>query len=99
MSLTKEWYRNSSTIGQKVSLKGVIFQILFPDASIVQSMRVAPPKILEATLKQLLTICTKEAPFQHVDGSFFQQIDSIAMGSSLGCVFVTSTWLRLKSNL
>ena len=33
--------------------------------------RVTRPKIPEATLKQLLTICTKEGPFQHVDGRFF----------------------------
>ena len=41
----------------------------------------------ESTLKQLLTICTKDAPFQYVDGRFFQQIDGIAMGSPLGCAF------------
>ena len=49
--------------------------------------RVTPPKIPDATLKQLLTICTKEAPFRHVDGHISQQLDGIAISSPLGCAF------------
>ena len=48
---------------------------------------ISPPKLPRPTLKQLLEICTKEAPFKHIDGTIFQQIDGIAMGSPLGCIF------------
>ena len=47
----------------------------------------APPTIPEQTLRNLLNICTKEAPFRHIDGSIYKQIDGIAMGSPLGCIF------------
>ena len=48
---------------------------------------VAPPNMSETIMKQLLTICTKEAPFKHIDGNIYQQTDGIAMGSPLGCIF------------
>ena len=38
-------------------------------------------------MKQLLTICTKEAPFKHIDGNIYQQTDGIAMGSPVVCIF------------
>ena len=47
----------------------------------------APPNMSETIMKQLLTICTKEAPFKHIDGNIHQQTDGIAMGSPVGCIF------------
>ena len=46
-----------------------------------------PPNTPRSTLEELLKICTKEAPFKHIDGNIYQQKDGIAMGSPLGCVF------------
>ena len=44
-------------------------------------------KIPEQSLRLLLQICTKEAPFHAPDGKLYQQIDGIAMGSPLGPLF------------
>lgn len=63
----------------------------------VYSTDTAPPKIQRSTLKQLLEICTQEAPFKHIDGSFYQQIDGIAMGSPLGCIFANFYMATIES--
>jgi len=57
------------------------------------------PKIPEYALKQLLEICTKDAPFQHINGEFYQQIDGIAMGSPLGCIFANFYMCHIENNI
>ena len=58
----------------------IIIDRLYHDPS------VAPPKLLpETSMRTLMEICTKEAPFSHIDGSVYRQIDGIAMGSPLSC--------------
>lgn len=47
----------------------------------------SPFPIPEITLRQLLSACTKEAPFYGPDGSMYVQIDGVAMGSPLGVLF------------
>lgn len=59
----------------------------------------APPKIPEPTLKSLLEICTKEAPFRNIDGKIFQQINGIAMGSPLGCIFANYYMTHLENKI
>lgn len=58
-----------------------------------------PPKIEKSTLKKLLEICTKHAPFMHIDGKIFQQTDGIAMGSPLGCVFANYYMANLENSI
>ena len=44
-------------------------------------------KIPKALLRQLLELCTKEAPFFSPGGHLYRQIDGVAMGSPLGVLF------------
>ena len=46
-----------------------------------------PLKIPEKLLKELLEVCTKEAPFLCPSGKMYKQVDGIAMGSPLGVLF------------
>ena len=47
----------------------------------------APPIINEEKLRRLLTLCTTEAPFRHINGTMCRQVDGVAMGSALGVTF------------
>jgi len=57
------------------------------------------PNLPESTLKSLLEICTKEAPFRNIDGKIFQQTNGIAMGSPLGCVFANFYMTTLENQI
>ena len=46
-----------------------------------------PPKIPSQILKDLLLLCTKEAPFRCPRGKLYVQIEGVAMGSPLGPTF------------
>ena len=46
-----------------------------------------PLDIPENLLRQLLLLCTKEAPFRGPNGLLYKQIDGVAMGSPLGVLF------------
>jgi len=48
---------------------------------------VPPPKIPKEILKQMLELCTKEAPFRSPSGGLFLQVEGVAMGSPLGPTF------------
>ena len=48
---------------------------------------IPPPKIPSNILKELLEICTKEAPFKSPEGKLYLQIEGVAMGSPLGPTF------------
>ena len=48
---------------------------------------VPPPKISQNILRQLLSLCTREAPFRCPDGKLYVQIQGVAMGSPLGPTF------------
>jgi len=50
-------------------------------------------------MKELLQICTQEAPFIHIDGTVYQQIDGIAMGSPLGCIFANFYMSHLENTI
>ena len=47
----------------------------------------APPKIPKEILKNMLELCTKEAPFLSPTGEIYRQIEGVAMGSPLGPTF------------
>jgi hypothetical protein len=57
------------------------------------------PNIPEETLKTLLLICTKEAPFRHIDGTLYRQKDGIAMGSPLGPIFANFYMANLEEKV
>jgi hypothetical protein len=44
----------------------------------------APPPFPADTLRKLLIICTTKTPFKSPDGSIYQQIDGVSMGTPLG---------------
>ena len=48
---------------------------------------ILPPDIPKKILKELLEICTKEAPFKSPNGKLYRQVDGVAMGSPLGPTF------------
>ena len=51
---------------------------------LLQDTRYEPPIINEEKLRRLLTLCTTEAPFRHINGTIYRQVDGVAMGSALG---------------
>ena len=59
----------------------IILQHAYHHSSIPQ------PKIPKEILKQLLELCTREAPFRSPSGGLFLQIEGVAMGSPLGPTF------------
>ena len=48
---------------------------------------IPPPKIPQEILKNMLKLCTKEAPFRAPNGKLYLQIDGVTMGSPLGPTF------------
>ena len=48
---------------------------------------IPPPKIPQLILKNLLQLCTKEAPFKCPEGKLYVQVEGVAMGSPLGPTF------------
>ena len=46
-----------------------------------------PPKMPQEILKQMLELCTREAPFNSPDGGIYLQTEGVAMGSPLGPTF------------
>ena len=48
---------------------------------------IPPPKIPPNILKNLLELCTKEAPFKCPEGKLYVQVEGVAMGSPLGPTF------------
>ena len=53
----------------------------------VYRSEIPPLDIPEHTLKAMLEVCTKEAPFLSHRGELFRQKDGVAMGSPLGVLF------------
>lgn len=49
--------------------------------------KIAPPKISEKHLKELLYICTTKTPFMSPNGQLYVQIDGVSMGCVLGPTF------------
>lgn len=46
-----------------------------------------PPTIPEIVMKELLLICTTEAPFKNINGDIYRQIDGLNMGSPLAPLY------------
>ena len=51
------------------------------------NLSLSPPKIPKEILRQLLELCTKEAPFMCPQGNLYVQTEGVAMGSPLGPTF------------
>jgi hypothetical protein len=58
-----------------------------------------PPKMPEKALRQLLKICTTEAPFKNINGDIYKQIDGVSMGSPLGPTFANFYMGYLENNV
>ena len=58
-----------------------------------------PPKIPPYILKELLNVCTKEAPFRCPKGNLYVQVEGVAMGSPLGPVFANFYMGKLEKTL
>ena len=58
-----------------------------------------PPIINEKKLRRLLTLCTKEAPFRHINGIMYRQVDSVAMGSALGVTFANYYMAHIENTV
>ena len=48
------------------------------------------PRLPREILRELLLLCTKEAPFLSPSGHLYKQIDGVAMGSPLGVLFANA---------
>ena len=60
---------------------------------------IPPPKIPKLILKELLELCTKEAPFKCPNGKMYVQIEGVAMGSPLGPTFANYYMGHLEETL
>ena len=60
---------------------------------------VAPPSIPEHIMRELLTVCTTETPFKHINGDVYQQIDGVSMGSPLGPLFAEFYMSSIESKV
>jgi hypothetical protein len=60
---------------------------------------IPPPPFDRKLLEKLLTACTMKAPFRHVDGSLYQQIDGVAMGSPLGVCFANFYMCHIENQV
>jgi hypothetical protein len=58
-----------------------------------------PPTVPESIMESMLAICTKEAPFRHIDGTLYRQTDGIAMGSPLGPTFANAYMANLEEKV
>ena len=58
-----------------------------------------PPKIPKEILKNLLQLCTKEAPFRCPRNKLYLQIEGVAMGSPLGPTFANFYMGELESKI
>ena len=57
------------------------------------------PSFSKKIMKELLELCTMEAPFKHIDGSLYKQIDGVAMGSPLGVIFANFYMCNLENKV
>ncbi|XP_064117579.1 uncharacterized protein LOC135223001 [Macrobrachium nipponense] len=60
---------------------GIIMELVY------RNPEMRPPNIPEDSLRTLLDICTKRAPFTIHRGQMYRQKDGVAMGSPLGVLF------------
>ena len=58
-----------------------------------------PPKISKNILKELLNLCTREAPFRCPQGNLYTQIEGVAMGSPLGPTFANFYMSNLEQKI
>ena len=57
------------------------------------------PFMDEHILKALLCICTKKAPFKHIDGTIFQQTEGLAMGGPLSCTMANYYMCHIENRI
>ena len=57
------------------------------------------PTMPHHILKELLRICTKKAPFKHIDGTIYQQTDGLAMGGPLSCTMANFYMTHIENNV
>lgn len=60
---------------------------------------VAPPPISKDIIRDLLKICTEDAPFRGVTGEIYQQKDGVSMGGPLSPVFANFYMAHLENNV
>ena len=58
-----------------------------------------PPKMPPEILKQLLELCTREAPFRCPENKLYLQVEGVAMGSPLGPTFANFYMGNLEKQL
>ena len=59
----------------------------------------SPPSLSKNLLKQLLLVCTTEAPFRAPDGKLYVQKDGVAMGSPLGVLFANAYMCHVEEQV
>ena len=67
--------------------------------NIYRNSNLPPLPIPEKTLRELLTSCTTECPFENFDGKLYAQIDGVSMGSPLGVTFANYYMTNLENTI
>ena len=65
---------------------------------LLQDTQYEPP-IINEKLRRLLTLCTTEAPFRHINGTMYRQVDGIAMGCALGVTFANYYMAHIQNTV
>ena len=60
---------------------------------------IPPLKMPKHILESMLRACTTEAPFRGPDGQLYRQVDGVAMGSPLGCLFADMYMCRVENEV
>ena len=59
----------------------------------------SPPLISEGIMRQLLLVCTTEAPFRHINGDIYRQTDGLSMGGPLAPLFANFYMSNLEEEI
>ena len=59
----------------------------------------SPPSIPESNMRELLKICTVEAPFKSIDGQLYKQRDGLAMGGPLSCTLANFYMAHIENQV
>ena len=68
-------------------------------SSVYDHPTLPPLKTPKTILGKLLSACTMESPFRGPNGKLYRQIDGIAMGSPLGCLFANMYMCHLENKV
>ena len=59
----------------------------------------SPPSMPKTIMRELMKICTVEAPFRNIDGQLYKQRDGLAMGGPLSCTLANFYMAHIENQI